>query len=204
MRKNGITVMIAAAAMAALTIFGATGLTAHAANVGDIIDKEYVKYEITKLPSDGKDGRCKVVGCDNSLQSAIIYRNIGYEDANYVCNEMEPGAFQGKKNLTYVKLNELSAITTIPKNAFADCKNLKTVEILTDDLDKIEKKAFLRCTKLSTLILAGDDVTIKKKSFKKVDELTVYCPKDSIEIYEYMIEMVGGADDVTALNIKNR
>lgn len=77
-------------------------------------------------------------------------------------------------------------VTAIEKNAFANCKKLKTVKI-GRNITTIGKKAFYGCKKLKTLIVKSKKLTAKKvgsKAFSKTSKkMTVKVPKKKYKTY---------------------
>ncbi len=77
-------------------------------------------------------------------------------------------AAKKKTSLTVAKTvtNEVVSykVTTVGKNAFANCKKLKNVT-LGANVTTIQKKAFSKCTKLAKLTVKGKLTKVEKKAF---------------------------------------
>lgn len=75
-------------------------------------------------------------------------------------------AFAECSNLKTVDLSKQKNLTTIGTNAFKNCKNLKTIKLNANSLKKVDKKAFTGCKNAKSV-----KVTIyakNKKQYKKV------------------------------------
>ncbi|WP_044913605.1 leucine-rich repeat protein [Butyrivibrio sp. WCE2006] len=145
-----------------------------------------VMYKVTKVPtgtSEDKAGEVIVVGCKDDAKKIVIQANITAPDgAYYRTKGIQAGAFNGRKNLTWVQIND-SDITEIPESCFSGCTKLKTIQIQDPDIRKIGKKAFYNCKNLKTFKTTSTKITKKsavgKNAFKNVKNVKVYATSTS-------------------------
>jgi hypothetical protein len=105
------------------------------------------KYKIT-------EGKAILVGPESKKTKTItmpaaITGRIGYGRVV----EIAPNAFKGNKYLEEITIG--IEVTTIGKNAFKDCKNLKTIHIKTTRLTEVGKNAFKGTPKTVTVDFRG-------------------------------------------------
>ena len=79
---------------------------------------------------------------------------------------VDRNAFADCSNLKTVDLSKQKNLTTIGANAFKNCKNLKTIRLNANSLKKVDKKAFTGCrnAKSVKVILYAKN----KKQYNKV------------------------------------
>ena len=130
-----------------------------------IKDSDYF-YKVIKAGSkDGKIvGQVRVVGLKKkSLKKIKIANVVTIDNVKYKVTQIGAKAFKGNKKIKSVVIGK--NVTTIGKQAFYNCKTLKTVKINSKKLKRVGKKAFYR--------KGGKKLAIKvpkksKKKYKKI------------------------------------
>lgn len=132
-----------------------------------------VKYQVTK--SSAKKGEVKVIGYKKSQMPE-----------EFALNTVDYGGYRFK-------------ITAIDKNAFKNCKKIKTVCVGTN-VKKIGARAFYGCSKLTTLILENKKYTSKsigKKAFAKINRgALIAVSKKKLSAYKKLLKKKGVPDGV--------
>ena len=128
-------------------------------------DKKYIYKVIKAGTKDGKIvGQVRVVGLKKkSLKKIKIANVVTIDNVKYKVTQIGAKAFKGNKKIKSVVIGK--NVTTIGKQAFYNCKTLKTVKINSKKLKRVGKKAFYR--------KGGKKLTIKvpkksKKKYKKI------------------------------------
>lgn len=121
-----------------------------------------LKYEVTKVATNG-EGTVKVTGLvKKRVKTVTIPESIEICGGKYKVTTIAANAFKKNTKITKVKIGK--SVQNIEKNAFAGCKNLKSVDIKAVDLKKVGKAAFKGMSKKGVIINPSN----KTKKYKKL------------------------------------
>ncbi|WP_408071554.1 leucine-rich repeat protein [Butyrivibrio sp. JL13D10] len=118
-----------------------------------------------KINSDGAVSISGIV--DKKSTSVVIPNTVTIEGKEYPVTKIDAGAFKGNKKLK--KITGGANIISIGKDAFAGCKNLRSVDLSGADIKTIGAKAFNGCGNLKNIKLNGDYLKkVGSKAFNKL------------------------------------
>ncbi len=160
-----------------------------APGLGETVEKDGLKYEVTNPSTDGT-GTFKLIGAKDPVGSLVIPSAVVLNGSSYKVNRIGTDAFRGDQTLTYVYIG--ANILRIDANAFYDCSNLATVSGGAN-LRTIGSCAFARCPKLKTFVITSKalymigpkafyaDSRLKTVYIKKTTKLTKSGVKNSLK-----------------------
>lgn len=104
---------------------------------------------------------------DKKAKKLTIPATVKVKGVTYKVTAVYDKAFKGNKKLTTVTIG--SNVTTISKEAFSGCKNLKKITVTAGKLKTISKNAFKGINKKATITVKGTKKakTALKKQLKK-------------------------------------
>lgn len=126
-----------------------------------------------------------------SVQNILQYafkncNNLGGISMPYSLLKIDEGAFQGCKNM-FITSNIPNSVTSIGKNAFANCENFKYVDstgtesqLNLGNITAIDESTFEGCTSLSQINITDKITVINANAFKGCTGLTNINMPDSI------------------------
>lgn len=153
-------------------------------------------YQITKEATE-KSGTAAFVKPDNQkLTSITIPKTVTYAGKTYLVTEVKKNAFKNCKKLKTAKIE--GNVQTIGVQAFQGCILLKKV-VIGSKVKKIGSKAFYGCSKLTSITVKTTKLTSKtigSKAFTKAGssnykKLTVKVPKSKLKTYKSILKKKG-------------
>lgn len=160
MMKRRILAMLLAVALAC-TLLPTAAL---AADPTPTPDPNIIEYEVTggKILLDKTTKH--IVGCSGNPTEVIIPGKI----ENIEVTGIDKTAFNGKTSLKSIIIPE--SVTSIEKNAFAQCSGLEYAMVLGNNLSTIPEGTFANCASLNRFI--GNVKTIESNAFSGCPNLT--------------------------------
>lgn len=117
-------------------------------------------YQITSTKSKTLAYICPA---DNTATSATVPATAKIDDETYKVTRINAGAFKGNTAIKKVTIG--SNCTKIGKNAFYDCKNLKTIVINSKSISAIGANALKNVYSKAAITCPADKVNLYKKLF---------------------------------------
>lgn len=116
-------------------------------DVGDTFKVKGITYKVVKSkPSQEKFEISCIKTSSRNISKLKMSNYVSYEDVDY-------------------------KVVSVGKNAFANCKKLKTVT-LASTITSIGEKAFYKCTSLNKITIPGKTKKIGKNAFAKCNKLS--------------------------------
>ena len=132
--------------------------------VGAKVSSGNLYYKVTSV--DEKNRTVAVTGMKNKKKTvATIPATIKINDVTYKVTAIAVNAFKANKSLKKVTIGK--NVKTIGKNAFLNCSNLKTINVKTNVLKKVNAKALKGINKKAVIKVPAKKKKAYKKLFKK-------------------------------------
>ena len=137
---------------------------------GSGTDKE--KVELDDFLWEFTDGHALLIRYLGSSETVIIDGNVEFLGNKYCVFEIGETAFYKNTYITTVSISNDSQLKKIANSLFADCINLKRVNI-PESVTNIGAYAFIRCSKLNSVKFEGNSqlTTINWGAFQNCDSL---------------------------------
>ena len=126
---------------------------------GDIVKDKNASYKISNVKSNTVEYKTPL---NNKKATVTVPATVKVSGVTYKVTSIAKNAFKNNKKLQKVTIG--ANITTIGANAFAGCKNLKTVDIKSKKLKSVGKNAFKGIHKKAVFKVPAK----KLKAYKKL------------------------------------
>jgi hypothetical protein len=128
-----------------------------------------------------------------TASSVVIPDTVKINDVTYKVTSVLDGALKNNKKVANISVGK--NVTSIGKNAFKNCKKLKTVTLKATNLQSIGANAFCGDKNLKTITIKSSKLTSKsvgKNAFKGTNKkLTIKAPKKKVSAYKKLLKSKG-------------
>ncbi|MCD7709180.1 MAG: leucine-rich repeat domain-containing protein [Clostridiales bacterium] len=132
-------------------------------NVSEIGDEATVDGATYQITSTEKL-TVKYMGYEDAAAGVKIPATVKINGTKYKVTAIAAGAFKGNKNITSVTIGK--NVKKVGKNAFKNCKNLKTVKIKSEKLTSVGKNVFKGISSNAKIKVPSEKLSKYKKMFK--------------------------------------
>lgn len=160
---------------------------------GKVYTSGSYSYKVTSLSKK----TVTVVKAKNSkVKNITVPNTIKLGGSSYKVTAVAAGAFQNNKQAVSAKIG--NNVTSIGKNAFADCKKLKTVTLNSKKLKTIGSKAFSGCKSLNKITVKSTALkTVGKNALKGIGKKAqIKVPSKKLKQYKTLFSKKGQAKTV--------
>lgn len=166
-----------------------TSTAAAPAATGTVLKEASVSYKVTNASAAAPEVAYTNTA-DTKATKATVPATVKIGNVTYKVTSIEKNAFKNCKKLKSVTIKD--NIKEIKDNAFKGCTSLKKV-VIPKNVTKLGKNAFSGCKKLKTITIKSTALkTIGKKAFKGINKkATIKVPKKKKKAYKKLFKKAG-------------
>ena len=136
------------------------------ADKGKLLSVDSLKATLKVTSSDASNPTVAYVGTTNKKATTITIPDaITVDGITYKVTSISAKALAGNKKIKKITVGK--NVTSIGKNAFSNCKNLKTITIKTSNLKSVGKNAIKGINSKATIKVPKKQLKVYKKLFGK-------------------------------------